>query len=119
MASKSAAVARPRTRTVTTRSKGRSRPSYGSGLSIAVLLGFMPTGLEMVRQAQAGWSFRDIMSTPVYNFTGYSIPAGQWKAQGLVNGWAPVLAGIVVHWFANRLGINRYVSRLTRGAITI
>lgn len=120
MATKAVVVSRPRTRTVVIRSRrSRSRGETKVLIPIAVIGGFMPTVLEMIRQAQVGWSFRDIMSTPVYNYTGYSIPAGQWSARGLVNGWAPVLAGLIIHMMANRLGINRALARLTRGTIGI
>lgn len=118
MATTTRAVTRYRTRSVRRRG-GRSRAYGSSGVSVAILLGFVPTVAEMVRQAQAGWAFKDILSTPVYNYTGYSMNTGQWTAKGLINGWAPVLAGVAVHWLANRFGVNRYVSRMTHGAISI
>lgn len=99
-------VTRYRTRVVRTRANGRAKRQ----IPIAVYAGFAPLVLQSWQQFQIGGA--DFLArTLVSNLTGYSLSDRKWYLNDLVRGWTPIVAGMVLHKLADRLGINRALSR--------
>lgn len=84
--------------------RGRAR------IPLAVIGGFVPLGLNVLNGFKTsginGAGFELVRGT-----TGYNTQAGAWEWQALVRGMGPVLAGILVHKVANRLGVNGMLAR--------
>jgi hypothetical protein len=86
--------------------KKTHRKRGGFTVPVAVLAGFAPMISDV---AQLG-----IMQTPhvvAYELLGYNTWDKTWKGDRAVKGWAPILAGFLVHKLAGKLGINRAIAQ--------
>lgn len=90
------------------KAKRHSKPGFT--LPVAVVAGFLPLGMRAV----AGWkegglegaSHQLIMGT-----TGYDHREQKFRFPAMAQGLGPILAGIMVHKLAGRLGVNRAIAR--------
>lgn len=104
---KTRAIAR-RTRYVRVRSRGRSRAGFT--LPLAVIAGFGPMTADVIHGFQTGGiaaATNDLLA----NVTGYDARGKTWSFGLLARGMGPVVAGVLVHKLAGRLGINRALGR--------
>lgn len=102
------------TRTITryrsARPKARRRSRAQFTLPLAVLGGFVPTAAFAV-QTYREQGIEGGVKAAAMRLTGYNSWVGNWYAQELLKGWLPILAGVMAHKLAGRLGINRALSR--------
>jgi len=79
-------------------------------LPVAVLAGFAPLAYTTYRSYSEKGLDGASQALVAYT-TGYSRWENTWKFDYLLKGMGPVVAGIMVHKLAGRLGINRALSR--------
>lgn len=80
-------------------------------MSLAVLAGFMPLATEVYQGVQA----EGFAAVPkrLGKLAGYDAYTGRFGWTYMVQaGVLPILAGILVHKFASRLGVNRAISKV-------
>jgi len=98
-----------KTRRVYIKSKRRSRKPKMT-IPVAVIAGFAPLAINTTSWVRdLGWQvgFGQAAST----LTGYNYATGTWNWANLRFGAIPILAGIVLHKLAGRLGVNRQLAR--------
>jgi len=91
------------------RPRGRARRKNMT-LSLAMIGGFVPTalfGLQTMKEQGPEGGLKAV----TMRLTGYNAWVGNWYFSELLRGWTPILAGMFAHKVANRLGINRALSR--------
>lgn len=99
------------TKTIVRYVKPKVKRRRGKGrLSLAVLAGFLPMGIDVIEQLKAG-SMAGAGHVVVANLTGYQMWDRKWSFQTLVKGMAPIALGVVVHKVASRLGLNRMIGK--------
>jgi len=79
-------------------------------IPVAVMAGMMPLAASAVR----GWqneTFRGLGKEVLFALTGFDTDQPGWHPEFMKNGTYPLVAGIVVHKLAGRLGINRMLGR--------
>jgi hypothetical protein len=80
-------------------------------IPLAVVAGFMPLGIDVAHQLQAGeWEQAGYVLQ--HNLIGVNPWTGKWDTQGFSHGLYPILGGFGVHWIANKVGINRMLSQM-------
>lgn len=79
-------------------------------ISLAIVGGFVPLALfaydGMVTKGPVNAASRIAM-----RLTGYDTTQEKFYWKELVKGWTPILAGIIGHKVANKLGINRMIAQ--------
>jgi hypothetical protein len=88
------------------RPKARHHRKAGMTLPLAVLAGFAPLGIA----ALDGYKYNGVNGVAkrvTMGLTGYNIEDRRWYMTEMAKVAGPILAGIVVHKLAGRLGINR------------
>ena len=101
-------------------SKPRGKSRKGKfNFSLAIGAGFVPMALDVYAGAQGGGGIKGAMQNLIYNTTGWNTSEHRWESRGLIRGWSPVIAGVLVHKLATHFGINRHVRKLTGGMISI
>jgi len=86
--------------------------------SLAILMGFAPT-LIYAYQGLAVNGPYEAVTRAMARITGYSMTERKWKLNELIDGWGPILLGIVAHKVANKTGLNRSVRKITMGLLSI
>ena len=104
MASKTRTVYRTRA----AKRKHNKRP--GMTIPLGIVAGFVPLGMFAYDGMIAGGPVNAVQRV-AQRLTGYDNSVHKWFFKELAMGWAPILGGIVAHKVANRLGINRAISR--------
>ena len=92
--------------------KGGSR-RRGFTVPVAVLAGFAPLGFGLVsatKRALAG-DTAGASQELVIRTTGYNTDTKRWHSDVFMQSYGPVLAGLVVHKLASRLGVNRLLGQ--------
>jgi hypothetical protein len=99
------------TRTVyITKSRRRARPGFT--LPLAALAGFTPMVMELPAEIKAKGLISGVAQTLSTNLVGYNPWHKTWNVgYAASHCWFPVLAGILVHKMAGKLGINRALAR--------
>lgn len=92
------------------RARAKAHRRAGFTLPVAVVAGFVPLGLNVINGAKTG-GINGAGFELVRGTTGYNWQAGRMEWPALVRGMGPILAGILVHKLAGRLGVNRALSR--------
>ena len=90
----------------------RKRRGGGRGkftIPLAVLAGFGPMVSDVVHGYQTG-GITSASNDLLANVTGYDARAKKWDFALLAKGMGPVVAGILVHKLAGKLGVNRMLS---------
>jgi hypothetical protein len=88
------------------RPKARHSRKHGMTLPLAVLAGFAPLALNALKDYRDGGV--PVMGKGlVLRTTGMNTETGKWMPEYLVQGMGPVVAGILAHKLASKLGINR------------
>ena len=88
--------------------KARIHRRAKASISVAMILGFAPTALWAYDGAKQ-FGVSEGLTRLVGRFTGYSMTEKKWQADQLVAGWAPIIAGILAHKIANKVGLNRMI----------
>ena len=101
-------IARRRTITRYVR-RGRSRRA-GMTFSVATIAGFVPLAGRAITGYQ-GNGLYGAADGVLSGLTGYSTFDHKWHADLLVQNVGPIIAGVLVHKLASRLGINRALGR--------
>lgn len=79
-------------------------------ISLAIVGGLSTQVLPVVGAAvRQDWPLAQYYLS--YNFTGYDPVQKAWDAKALIRNWTPTLIGAMVHWGANKFGINRMVRK--------
>ena len=99
-------VTRYRTRTV--RAKRRSKAGFT--LPLAVVGGFAPLAVHALDDYQVG-GLPHLGKGLAVRTTGYMIDTGKFEWSYLGQGLFPILAGLLVHKVAGKLGVNRTLAR--------
>lgn len=100
------AIARRRTYV----SRPRAHRAAKMTVPVAVVAGFLP----LTMRALAGWKEGGIEGAShqlIMGTTGYDHREKKWRFPAMAQGLGPMLAGIVVHKLAGRLGVNRAIAR--------
>lgn len=100
-----------KTRTITryVRAKRRGHKP-GFQIPLAVIAGFGPLVSDVLHGYQTG-GIKSASNDLLANVTGYDARAGKWDFGLLLKGMGPVFAGLLVHKFAGKLGVNRAIAR--------
>lgn len=90
--------------------RARRRSSRGKfTLPVAVVAGFAPLGLGLfgaAKRAAAG-DLAGASQEVVIRTTGYNTDTKSFHWPTFVGSYGPIVAGVIVHKIANRLGVNR------------
>jgi len=92
----------------TLRRRAHKRP--GMTIPLAVVAGFGPLVYETIKATKAN-GFDGTSQALLAYTTGFSRWEGKWKAEYLMKGMGPVVAGLLVHKLAGRLGLNRALGK--------
>lgn len=95
------------------RRRGKARRRGGRGgftLPVAVLAGFGPMVADVVHGYKTG-GISSAANDLLANVSGYDARSKSWSFELLAKGMGPVLAGVLVHKLAGKLGVNRALSR--------
>lgn len=82
----------------------------GFTIPLAVVAGFGPMVADVVHGYQTG-GLTSASNDLLANVTGYDARAGKWDFALLMKGMGPVLAGMLVHKLAGKLGVNGALAR--------
>ena len=88
----------------------RRRSKGGFTVPVAVVAGFAPLGALVVNGFRTGGIDYGLKELSTYT-TGYIPQENRWSFAHLARGMGPVLAGVMVHKLAGKLGINRALGR--------
>lgn len=82
-------------------------------IPLAVVAGFAPLGLGLFGAAKRGLSGDTAGASQelVIRTTGFNTDDKTWNAGVFMQSYGPIVAGILVHKLAGRLGVNRALSR--------
>ena len=58
---------------------------------------------------------KDTPKAMLFYFTGWNTDAGQWDSDVAIKSVSPIILGYVGHKVATKLGVNRYVRKLSMG----
>jgi hypothetical protein len=103
------------TKTITryrARPKAKHRTKAGMTLPLAVIAGFAPLGIGLfgaVRRGMAG-DTAGMAQEVTIRTTGYNTDDGHWHGGVFMQSYGPILAGLLVHKLASKLGVNRALS---------
>lgn len=90
--------------------KAKRRRRAGLSLPLAILAGFAPIGYSTWYGYKAD-GLRGAAGNLGMGMTGYDFRDGKYKLNYHIQGLGPILLGAAVHKVANRLGVNRFLSR--------
>lgn len=107
---RSRAISRVR-RVYVRRRGGARRKSFT--LPVAVVAGFAPMGVKLFGAVKRGLSgdVAGMTQEAVVATTGYNTDTKSFYWPAIPMFYGPILAGMVVHKIANRIGVNRALSR--------
>lgn len=110
---KSRALARPRrfrTRTRYVRAVGHRAKKMT--LPLAMLAGFVPLGGRLFTAGKllAKGDYDGAGRYASLYVAGWDVNDKKFRPSALVNSWAPLVAGMMMHKVANRLGVNRAIA---------
>jgi hypothetical protein len=91
------------------RPKAKHHKKAGMTLPLAVLAGFAPLGFGLVsagKRALAG-DTAGASQELVIRTTGYNTDTKSWNGGVFMQTYGPILAGLVIHKLAGKLGVNR------------
>lgn len=95
--------------------KQRKHRKPGKTISLAVVAGFAPLTLKALYWWNMGANTSDKVRNATYSLveslTGFDPNQKKFFFAKLAEGWLPILTGTLLHAAANRLGINRVLSR--------
>jgi hypothetical protein len=85
----------------------------GMTIPVAVLAGFAPLGLGLMSAAKRGLSgdMAGASQEVVIRTTGYNMDNKTWNGGIFMQSYGPIVAGLLVHKLAGRLGVNRALGR--------
>jgi len=105
------AIARRRARVTYIRG-GHRRRSKGFTLPLAAIAGFSPLAWHMVDNIKAFGLPKGVAGSLSLGLVGYDLGTKKFDFFAAMRlGWGPILAGILVHKVASRLGVNRLLGR--------
>lgn len=109
MATKALAKVRTRTRTRYVRVGHRAKKMT---LPVSLVAGFVPIGSRLFTSAKllAKGDYDGAGRYASLYIAGWDVNDRKFRPSAIVNQWAPLLAGVVMHKAANRLGINRAIA---------
>lgn len=91
--------------------KGKpKRRGGGFTLPLAVVGGFVPLAVHAVDDYQVG-GITHLGKGIAVRTTGYMVDTGKFELKYLSQGLFPILAGLVVHKVASKMGVNRALAR--------
>lgn len=90
--------------------KSKRRSRAGFTLPLAVVAGFLPLGIHAVDDYRVG-GITHVGKGLTVRTTGYMVDTGKFELKYLTQGLLPILAGLVAHKVAGRLGVNRALGR--------
>lgn len=90
--------------------KVKRRRSNGVKVPVALVAGFFPLLTEGIKGFNAE-GLTGMMKQTTYAMTGYHIDSNSWEFSRMKSGLFPILGGMVVHWVAKTIGINRALGR--------
>lgn len=82
----------------------------GFQVPLAVVAGFGPLVSDVVSGYRTG-GLASASNDLLANLTGYNARDKKWEFGLLMKGMGPVVAGLLVHKLAGKLGVNRAISR--------
>lgn len=88
----------------------RSRRNPGFTLPLAVIGGFVPLLYHAYDDFQVG-GLPHLAKGIAARTTGYMVDTGKFELNYLSGGALPILAGLIVHKVASRLGVNRLLAQ--------
>lgn len=88
------------------RPKAKHHKRPGMTLPVAVLAGFAPLGLAALEGYRYN-GFSGVGKRVTLGLTGYNTEDRHWYLTEMGKVLGPIVAGVVVHKLAGRLGINR------------
>lgn len=88
------------------RKKRRFSRRGGTTIPVAVIAGFAPLATLVVNGFRSGGVTYALQELSTYS-TGYIPQENRWSFAHLARGMGPVLAGMLVHKVAGKLGVNR------------
>jgi hypothetical protein len=91
------------------KSKGKHKKP-GFTISVSTIAGFVPLVLN-VRDGYRFQGWEGAGREAVVGITGYDTRANKWSPEPIVKVMGPVLAGMLIHKLANKLGINRMIAK--------
>ena len=108
-----------KTKAVTTRYvtvvKNKRHHSNGKTIPLALIAGFAPLASQVYTGAFGGtglgWGLQGALKEFTFSTTGYFMDDGKFYWHGLKRGMLPIAIGMIVHWGAKRLGVNRALGR--------
>ena len=88
----------------------KGRRNHSTIIPIAVVAGLIPLALT----AKRGWDNEGIVGAgkeTLFAMSGYHYDTRQYHLDYMKNGLFPILGGVMVHWLASKLGVNRALGR--------
>lgn len=105
------AKTKAQTKKVARRRSGGNGFGMGGKLSVAVIAGMIP-GITWGLEPAASGNWAHAMERTVAAYTGYYIPERRFRLDFMARGLFPLLFGMMAHSMANKMGINRFISRV-------
>lgn len=90
--------------------KKKTRKRSAPTIPLATVIGATAGLIEPIRRGLAG-DTQGALIEVTKNYTGYDTNFKEWKFSNLVNGLAPLVAGVVVSTIASMFGVNRRLAR--------
>jgi len=102
------------------RRRRKKRRSYKRKPSLAITAGVVASLLSANRNNAFGQimsgdvmgGLQNLAREIVVNYTGYDYVARGWNFGRLIEGYVPIITGVVAHKLASALGVNRYFSKI-------
>lgn len=89
--------------------KKRSRRRNKTTLPIAVIAGAAAGMVKPVKMAVSG-DVESAANTLSMDYIGYNFMGHKWEFSRIKNGLLPLVAGVVAHKVAGKLGVNRAIA---------
>jgi hypothetical protein len=94
------------------RYRGYRRYMRNKQVPVLPLLG-LGAGLIAPAQLALSGDYAGALAETGARYTGYNFQSKQFDFMyALMNGWLPFLAGVVGHYVANKVGLNRHIKKL-------
>jgi len=103
-------MAKARTRRIVRYVRRGPRRAAKMSIPVAVLAGFVPMATDVWHGYTTG-GLKNAGISAVAMTTGYDAANKKWSLELLMRGMGPVVAGIIAHKLANRLGVNRALAK--------
>jgi len=98
------------------RKKMRRGGRRAKAIPIAVMA---PLAGQAFMSATVSGPIQNKLNNFALNTTGVDFVNGTYKMQEAVPFWGAMLAGVIVHKVANKVGVNNYVRRATGGYLSL